>query len=90
MCFNCGCGIPHDDMGHADNITNHTFEHLAQKLNTSPQSAKQKVLQMLEGKIAEPDEIKSMFTKAANAWGQSEDEARSETLKMLKKELNSD
>lgn len=51
MCYNCGCGNPDDDMGHADNITNKTFD------------------------------------KAAKAWGQTQEEAKKETLKQLKKQL---
>jgi len=29
MCYNCGCGMPDDNMGHSGNITNKTFEEAA-------------------------------------------------------------
>lgn len=55
MCYNCGCGLPDDDMGqgHAlaqpngKSITNQTFEELAKKWNLTPEQAKEKVYEML-------------------------------------------
>lgn len=35
MCYNCGCGLPDDDMGNEKNITNKTFDELAQINGTS-------------------------------------------------------
>jgi hypothetical protein len=85
MCYNCGCGIPDDDMGSPDNITNKTFERVAAMWKVNSDAAKDKVLNMLNGAEPENDDTKMMFSKASNAWGQSEEEARSETKKLLEK-----
>lgn len=33
MCLNCGCGMPKDDMGNADNITMETLRKAAKASN---------------------------------------------------------
>jgi hypothetical protein len=32
MCYNCGCGMPNNDMGKPENITNKTFEEAAKSM----------------------------------------------------------
>lgn len=86
MCYNCGCEAPDDDMGHHDNITNHTFHHLGERLGKSEQEAKEMVLAALENNTIEQNpDLVQMFAKAAAAEGQSVDEAKRETLRLLKK-----
>lgn len=62
MCYNCGCGMPNDDMG--------------------------------QGHAAKDPDGKSItdetFKIVAEAQGMSVDEAKKETLKLLKKELKED
>lgn len=88
MCYNCGCEAPDDDMGHSDNITNHTFHHLGEKLGKSEEETKKMVLSALENNSVEKNpELVEMFAKAAVAEGQSVDEAKKETLRLLKKLL---
>ncbi len=36
MCYNCGCGMPNNDMGKAENITNKTFEAAAKAMGHPP------------------------------------------------------
>lgn len=90
MCYNCGCQNPEDDMGHADNITVHTLEHLANHWGKSLQDIKLVLLEALEteDKILNEDEhLREMFAKAAKAWGQSVDQAKKNTYVLLKKEV---
>ncbi len=87
MCYNCGCGIVDDDMGHPDNITTSTFHHLAEHWDKSLPETKSKVYEMLEsGKIDDPHLIE-MFEKASKAWGQSVEEAKKNTQSLLKDEV---
>jgi len=90
MCYNCGCHIPDDDMGHPDNITTDTFQILAKSLKIGSDS-RQAVYDYLEAQNANPDspknlEIEEMFLKASKAWGQSISEAKKQTYNMLKSE----
>jgi len=91
MCYNCGCGMPDDDMGHADNITNKTFEVLASTFAKSVQETKKLVYDYLTGSnTLSGDEIVAideMLIKASAAWGQSIDDAKKETLHLLKREV---
>ncbi len=86
MCYNCGCHNPHDDMGSPDNIYSKTFEDLSQKLGKTPQQIKETVLAYLQNSGPNPT-FDELFNKAAKAWGQSVDEAKANTLSMLKEEI---
>lgn len=56
MCYNCGCGLPDDDMGkgHAGvdpggtSITNKTFQAAAKGEGTSEEDAKKNALELLQ------------------------------------------
>ena len=48
MCYNCGCGMPNNDMGNSDNITNKTFEEAAKAMNQSSADAKKNARELLE------------------------------------------
>lgn len=48
MCYNCGCALPDDDHGIADNITNATFEKAAEALGQSPEAAREQTLKLLQ------------------------------------------
>ena len=48
MCYNCGCGIPDDDMGHPQNITNKTFAEAARAMSQSEEEAKKNTLELLQ------------------------------------------
>jgi hypothetical protein len=87
MCYNCGCMLPDDSMGHDDNIVNQTFERLAEEKGKSADEIKRWVLEMLEkGEITDPDII-AMFDKASKAWGQPVQEAERYTKELLKDTL---
>ncbi|HKC14367.1 MAG TPA: hypothetical protein VKC89_00155 [Patescibacteria group bacterium] len=82
MCYNCGCFNPNDNMGSDDNITNSTFDKLTKKWN---KDSKATARNLLEGnKVDENPDLKEIFEKAANTWGQSVGEAKSNALKLLK------
>lgn len=53
MCYNCGCGIPDDDMGSADNITTQTFEKAAKASGQSVKEAKKQSLAMLKKELGD-------------------------------------
>ena len=87
MCYNCGCQIHDYDMGNADNITNATFEQIAHKWKKDKTFVQKKLLEELKsGSVQTPGFI-AMFEKAANAWGQTIDEAQSKTLKLLERRI---
>jgi hypothetical protein len=93
MCYNCGCHIPEDNMGSADNITDNTFEHLAEHWGKPILEAKKAVYQYLLGenpKLSDHDKehIEEMFTKAAKAWGQPIEEAKKNATELLKKQVS--
>lgn len=90
MCFNCGCHNPHDDMGSKDNITLQTLEHLADHEGKSLKEMEQLLLGWLQSndkRLEKDPHLKEMFTKAAKAWGQSVDEAKKNTLSLLRHEV---
>lgn len=59
MCYNCGCGMPDDDMGqgHAGvdpngkSITNKTFQVAADSQGMSDEEAKKNTLELLQQNI---------------------------------------
>ena len=55
MCYNCGCQMPNNDMGKAENITNKTFEEAAEAMGLSARKSKQNALELLQ-KVLSTDE----------------------------------
>jgi len=60
MCFNCGCGLPDDDMGqghaghdHGKSITNETFKIAAESQGMSVEEAKKNTLALLKKELGE-------------------------------------
>jgi len=58
MCYNCGCGMPNNDMGKRENITNETFEAAANAMGQSAKDAKQNAHELLERVLAAKEESK--------------------------------
>jgi hypothetical protein len=58
MCYNCGCGMPNNDMGKKENITNKTFEEAARVMDQSPEEAKKNAHALLERVFAAPTQSK--------------------------------
>src|SRR5213593_1506183 len=56
MCYNCGCGMPNNDMGNPKNITNKTFEEAAAAMGESPKEAKKNARDLLERVLGSPEE----------------------------------
>lgn len=52
VCYNCGCGMPDNDMGNAKNITNRTFEEAAKAAEQSSEEAKKNTLALLQELLA--------------------------------------
>lgn len=53
MCYNCGCGIPNDNLGDPRNVTNKTFEEAAKAASQSPEEAKRNTLALLKKVLKE-------------------------------------
>ena len=58
MCYNCGCGMPNNDMGKPENVTNKTFEAAANAMGQSPKDAKKNAHELLERVLAAKEESK--------------------------------
>ncbi len=52
MCYNCGCGMPNNDMGNSKNITSKTFEEASKAMGQSPRDAKENTRRLLEKVLA--------------------------------------
>lgn len=51
MCYNCGCGLPDDDMGHPENITNKTFESAAKAEGQPFQDARKNTYELIKKEL---------------------------------------
>ncbi|HEX9713665.1 MAG TPA: hypothetical protein VGB52_14070 [Actinomycetota bacterium] len=48
MCYNCGCGLPDEDHGNADNVTNETFEKAGSATGQDAEAARANTLSLLQ------------------------------------------
>lgn len=53
MCYNCGCGMPDDDMGNQDNITEEDIKKAAQASGQTVEDAKKNMLEMLKKQVSQ-------------------------------------
>lgn len=99
MCYNCGCGLPDDDMGvgHAlaepngKSLTDKSFKILSEKWNVSENEAKKITLELLTGEKNDIDlksELNSLMDEAAKSQGMTIEESQDETIKLLKQVLH--
>lgn len=57
MCYNCGCGLPNDDMGKGKlskggaSLTEEDFKHMAKEWNMSKEEAKRSVYEELKKQL---------------------------------------
>ncbi len=57
MCYNCGCGMPDNDMGKGKvskgggSLTNEDFKHMADKWGMSVEEAKKNTYETLKGQV---------------------------------------
>ena len=51
MCYNCGCQDPMADMGHADTITEQTFEKAAKASSQTIEQAKESTYELLKQQL---------------------------------------
>lgn len=51
MCYNCGCKLPNDNMGHKENITEETFEKAAIAMSMTVEETKKNVLELLQEQL---------------------------------------
>jgi hypothetical protein len=48
LCYNCGCGMPNNDMGKPENITNKKFEEAVKTMGQDVKTAKANARALLE------------------------------------------
>lgn len=82
--------MPDDPMGHPENIINQTLDQVASEMNLEPGAFRTKLTHDLEAQMADSSmqldpAVEDMFNKASNAWGQPVEEAKKNTLSLLKK-----
>jgi hypothetical protein len=58
MCYNCGCGMPNNDMGKPENITNKTFEKAAAAMGQTAKEGEKNARDLLEKVLASKEENK--------------------------------
>ncbi len=58
MCYNCGCGIPNNDMGNPQNITNKTFEEASKAMGQPVEESKKNAQELLEKVLAAKEQSK--------------------------------
>lgn len=73
-------------MGNPDNITNTKFRDLAAKWSMDQNEVKKKLLKELQANTVETPEFITLFANAAKAWGQTEEDARNKTQKLLERQ----
>ena len=56
MCYNCGCQMPNNDMGHEENITNKTFDAAAEAMGLSAKKSKENALELLQKVLASKEQ----------------------------------
>ena len=52
MCYNCGCGMPNNDMGNPKNITTKTFKEAADAMSQDAKEAKQNTEALIQKVLA--------------------------------------
>ena len=52
MCYNCGCGMPNNDMGKPENITTKKFEEAAKAMGQSAKDAEKNAHELLAKVLA--------------------------------------
>jgi hypothetical protein len=56
MCYNCGCGMPNNDMGHPENITNMKFDAAAKAMEQPVEEAKKNADDLLKKVLASKEQ----------------------------------
>lgn len=56
MCYNCGCGMPDDNMGNPDNITEESIKTAAEASGQTVEDAKKNMLEMLKKQVKQKSE----------------------------------
>ncbi len=59
MCYNCGCGMPNNDMGSPKNITTKSFEEAAKVMGNSEEQGRQNAKELLEKVLKVPPDQRS-------------------------------
>lgn len=55
MCYNCGCGIPDDDMGHPEAITEETLKKASVAFAMTVEDTKKEIYAMLKKQLPKED-----------------------------------
>ena len=52
MCYNCGCGMPNNDMGKPENITEQRLAEAANAMGQTLEKSRKNALELLEKVLA--------------------------------------
>ena len=52
MCYNCGCGMPNNDMGKPENITEQRLAEAAKAMGQTLEESRKNALELLEKVLA--------------------------------------
>lgn len=55
MCYNCGCGMPNNDMGKPENITEQRLAEAAKAMGQTLEESRENMLALLEKVLASPE-----------------------------------
>ena len=56
MCYNCGCGMPNNDMGKPENITDQRLAEAAKSMGQTLDESRKNALELLEQVLASGEE----------------------------------
>jgi hypothetical protein len=56
MCYNCGCGMPNNDMGKPENITDQRLAEAAKAMGQTLEKSRKNALELLEKVLASGEE----------------------------------
>ena len=52
MCYNCGCGMPNNDMGNPKNLTTKTFQEAARAMKQGSEEALKNTRELIDKVLA--------------------------------------
>jgi hypothetical protein len=58
MCYNCGCGMPNNDMGKSENITEQRLAEASKAMGQTLAESRKNALELLE-KVLASEEVSS-------------------------------
>ena len=67
MCYNCGCGMPNNDMGKPENITDQRLVEAAEAMGQTLQDSRKNALELLQKVLASGEESQDKMWRPGRA-----------------------